>query len=110
MCETRDLDIKWPQWHTLIFEGQVRADMRYVCPKRREEDAFETGQVSLLEEVGCEARVRRIEGRFLAPASSGSAAEENKGRVDLEASKCRKKMISGRRLGAEKTLRHWLVG
>ena len=32
MCETRDLAIKW-QWHTLIFEGQVRVDMRYVCPK-----------------------------------------------------------------------------
>ena len=33
MCETRDLGIKWPHWHTLIFEGQVRTDMRYVCPK-----------------------------------------------------------------------------
>ena len=33
MCETRDLRIKWPQWHNLIFEGQVRVDMRYVCPK-----------------------------------------------------------------------------
>ena len=32
MCETRDLGIKWPQRHTLIFEGQVRVDMRYVCP------------------------------------------------------------------------------
>ena len=33
MRETRDLGIKWPQWYTLIFEGQVRVDMRYVCPK-----------------------------------------------------------------------------
>ena len=32
-CETRDLGIKWPQWRTLIFDGQVRVDMRYVCPK-----------------------------------------------------------------------------
>ena len=31
--ETRDLGIKWPQWHTLIFELQVRVDMRDVCPK-----------------------------------------------------------------------------
>ena len=23
MCETRDLDRKHPQWHTLSFEGQV---------------------------------------------------------------------------------------
>ena len=33
MCETRDSGIKWPQWHTLIFEGEIRVDMRYVCPK-----------------------------------------------------------------------------
>ena len=33
MFETRDVGIKLPQWHTLIFEGQVRVDMRYVCPK-----------------------------------------------------------------------------
>ena len=32
MCETRDLGVKWPHWHTLIFEGQGRIDMRYVCP------------------------------------------------------------------------------
>ena len=62
MCETRALGIKWPHWHTLIFEGEVRIDMRYVCPKdvkkmflctkRREEDALATGQDCLLEEVG----------------------------------------------------------
>ena len=33
MCETRDLGIKWPHWYALIFEGNVRIDMRYVCPK-----------------------------------------------------------------------------
>ena len=33
--------------------------MRYVCPQ----DVKKTDQVSALEEVGCEARVRRIEGR-----------------------------------------------
>ena len=33
MSETRDLDIKWPQWHTLLFEGQVAVDMRVVCPR-----------------------------------------------------------------------------
>ena len=32
MCETRDLRILWPQWHTVIFEGQVPVDMRYGCP------------------------------------------------------------------------------
>ena len=32
-CETRDLGIKWPHWYTLMFEGNVRIDMRYECPK-----------------------------------------------------------------------------
>ena len=33
MCENRDSGVKCTQWHTLIFEGQARVDMRYVCPK-----------------------------------------------------------------------------
>ena len=33
MEETRDLGIKWPQWHTSKFEGEARIDMRYVFPK-----------------------------------------------------------------------------
>ena len=33
MCETRDLGIKWPFWHTLIFDGDRSIDMRYVCQK-----------------------------------------------------------------------------
>ena len=33
MCETRDRGIKWPFWHTLIFEGDRSIDMRYVCPE-----------------------------------------------------------------------------
>ena len=31
VCETRDLGIKWPQWHTLLFDGQCRVDMIFVC-------------------------------------------------------------------------------
>ena len=33
MCETRDLVIKWPYWHTLIFGNDLKIDMRFVCPK-----------------------------------------------------------------------------
>ena len=33
MCLTRDLGIKWPQCHTLIFDNEAKIDMRYVCPK-----------------------------------------------------------------------------
>ena len=28
MCETLDLGIKWPQWHTFTFEEQGQVDMR----------------------------------------------------------------------------------
>ena len=49
--------------------------MRFVCPTGCEEDLVATGQVSLLQEVGSEARVQRIEGRYMARASSGAAAE-----------------------------------
>ena len=33
MCETRDMGIKWPHWHTLVFSDETRIDMRYVCPR-----------------------------------------------------------------------------
>ena len=33
MCETRDLGIKWPHWHTLVFSSEITIDMRSVCPK-----------------------------------------------------------------------------
>ena len=32
-CKTRDWGIQWSHWHTLVFEGEVRVDMRHVCPK-----------------------------------------------------------------------------
>ena len=33
MCETRDLGIKWPYWHTLVFSEEIKIDMRHVFPK-----------------------------------------------------------------------------
>ena len=33
MCETRDLGIKWPQWHSMLSEAQVAVYMRVVCPQ-----------------------------------------------------------------------------
>ena len=34
MCETRDLGVRWPQWHTLMFSDEIKIDMRFVCVKR----------------------------------------------------------------------------
>ena len=33
MCETRDLGIKWPYWHTLVPSDETKIDMRHVCPR-----------------------------------------------------------------------------
>ena len=51
MCETRDLGVKWPQRHTLLSEGQEAVDMRVGLRVERKEDASETSQNSLLEEM-----------------------------------------------------------
>ena len=33
MCETRDMGPRWPHWHKLVFRGETRIDMWYVCPR-----------------------------------------------------------------------------
>ena len=35
MCETRDLGMRWPQWHTLKCSDEMTIDMRHCVPKRR---------------------------------------------------------------------------
>ena len=77
--------------------------------KRREEYALETGQVSPLEEVGGEARVRRIEGRFLVEPALALLRKTTKEEWTEKHRNVARKIGSGRRLGAAKTLRHWLV-
>ena len=50
MCETRDLGIKWPFWHTLIFEGDRSTDMKHVCPKDLQQArkvSWKSGQQSM---------------------------------------------------------------
>ena len=65
---TSNLGITWPQWRTLIFEGQERVDMRYACPQKFEEDVAGTSKINLPGEVCSETRERGIEGGTLAPA------------------------------------------
>ena len=56
MCETRDVGIKWPHRHTLMFDGDRSIDMRHVCPKDVKKNASAAGLNSLLEEVGSRAQ------------------------------------------------------
>ena len=54
MCETRDLGMKWPYWHTLVESVEKKIDMRYLS-KGRQKDAGTEGPISVLEEVGSQA-------------------------------------------------------
>ena len=44
ICETSDLGIKWPYWHTLVFSNERTIDMRYV--KGCQKDAGTEGSIS----------------------------------------------------------------
>ena len=57
MCETRDLGFRWPHWHTLMFSDEIKIDMKLVRPKDVQKDAGAEGPISVLEEVGSQARV-----------------------------------------------------
>ena len=82
MWETRDLGTRWPQWQTLIFEGEARIDMRCACPKDVKKMLVQQARSVHWKKWAAKTRVRRIEGGFLAGAGSGFAAEEIEGRVD----------------------------
>ena len=69
MCETRDLGIKWPHWHALIFfAGEVRIDMRYVCPKDVKKMLVQQAWSVYWKKWCSNARTRIIEGILLEPA------------------------------------------
>ena len=34
MCETRDLGIRWPQWHTLMFSDEIKVETEVGMFKR----------------------------------------------------------------------------
>ena len=55
-CETRDLRIKWPQWYSLLFEGQGRVEMRLACPRDVKKMLPRQGHNDLLERVGDQTR------------------------------------------------------
>ena len=50
-CETRDLGVIRPQWHTLMFRNEIKIDMRFVCPKELKKKTGAEGPISALEKV-----------------------------------------------------------
>ena len=57
MRETRDLDIKWPQWHTFAVGKAGGGGHEGSLHPGREEDVVEASQDGLLEEMGSQTRV-----------------------------------------------------
>ena len=69
MCETRDLGVKWPHWHTLIFEGDRRIDMRYVCPKDVKKMLLQQARAVYWEKWAAKHEYEELkEGSWLEPA------------------------------------------
>ena len=105
MCETRDLGIKWPHWHTLIFSDETRIDMRFVSPK--------DGKKMLVQRarsVYWKKWAAKHEYEELKEGAWSSLAKESKGGLDRKASQCGQKDFPGRRMDAKETFRYWLVG
>ena len=67
MCETRDWGIKWPQWHTLTYDGQVQVDMRYDCPKHVKKMLFKHARSTFWRKAKHEYEELK-EGFWLEPA------------------------------------------
>ena len=102
MCETGGLGIQWPQWHTLTFEGEASIDMRYVGPEDVKRTLVQQARSAYWKKLAA----KHI---WLEP-DLALLRKKTKGQWTEKTSKCCEEIISGRRLGAEETLRHWLVG
>ena len=101
MCETRDLGIKWPHRHTLIFEVDRRVDMRCVSPKDVKKILVQHARSVYWKKWAAKHEHEELKEGNLAGAGSGIAVEETKRRVVRKASTCGQKIGFGRRLGAE---------
>ena len=60
MCETGDLGIKWPHWHTLVFSSDITIDMRFVCPKDVLKKCWCRGPVQFTGRRGQQSTAMRI--------------------------------------------------
>ena len=95
-CETRDVGIKWPQWHVLILEGQVRVEMRYVCPKNVKKMLLNQARTIYWKKWAARHEYEELK--------EGIVAQEDEGGVDRQASQRRKEVGLGRRMGAGQTV------
>ena len=95
MCETRDLGIKW---------------LRNACPKDVKNMLLQQARKVYWKKWAAKHEYEELEeGIWLEPALA-LLRKKTKDDWTEKTSKCCQKSLLGRRLGAETTLRHWLVG
>ena len=76
MRETRVLGVKWPQWHTLLFEEQVAVDMWVVCPQDVKKMLLKQVRMNCWEEMAAKHECEELKAGVLAGANPGYAATE----------------------------------
>ena len=110
MCETCDLGIRWPHWHTLIFEGDRRIDMRYVCPKDVKKTLVQQAGSVYWKKWAAKHEYEELkEGIWLEPALTLLRKKTKKGLTERHRHVARKLFLEGGWV-QKKTLRQWLVG
>ena len=78
MCETRDLGIKWPHWHT---EGDRRNDMRFVSPEDVKKMLLKQARSAPWKKCAAKHEYEELkDGFWLEPALA--LLREKKGRLD----------------------------
>ena len=105
LCETCALGMKW---HHLPFDGQVAVDVRVICPhgvkicfrSKSEGPIGRNGQQNM------SLRSRRKECGW---SKTKLRCEEDHRDMDRQAPQCDEEAGGGRRLGADKIVRCWLV-
>ena len=94
MCETRDLGIKWPQWNTWLFEGQVAVYMRVVCPQDVKNMLVKQARMVYRKRWAAKHECEELkEGVWLARTNPGGAAKEDQRSVDRHRNVMRKLVV-----------------
>ena len=94
----------------MIFEGGVRIDIRYVCPKDMKRMLVQQARFIYWKKWAAKHEYEESKWWiWLEPSLALLRKKMNEEWTEKHRNVARK-IGSGRRLGAEETLRHWLVG
>ena len=108
--KTCDLGIQCQQWHTLMFEGQVALDMRVVCPQDVKKMLVQRARMVCWKRWAAKHECEGLkDGVWLEPIQPVLRRKTNEVWKD-KAPTCDEETGCGRRMGADKIVRHWLVG